>query len=182
MNEGNRDSINWKWERKGNIEGEGWSAANTTKDVWESQWKEHYFISLLFNVVMSYSMWGYNLYLRHKLSKINPVTGMGSLLKVVGLWGSRGYTNNKGYYCCPQCILDLEGNNLLLAIPQNSETGLGRIGWELEASSLRASSYTIYQKMLCKLLREKSSQKPYQTVNPTYYNNYQPGKISLIAQ
>lgn len=107
---------------------------------------------------------------------------MGSLLKVVGLWGSRGYTNNKGYYCCPQCILDLEGNNLLLAIPQNSETGLGRIGWELEASSLRASSYTIYQKMLCKLLREKSSQKPYQTVNPTYYNNYQPGKISLIAQ
>lgn len=76
------------------------------------------------------------------------------------------------------CHPDIEGKTLLLKTPHTLNRGLGRngAGADLEVVPLRISSQ--YQKGLCKLPREKSSQQSDPAVTPVNINNGQNDKAS----
>lgn len=77
------------------------------------------------------------------------------------------------------CHPDIEGKTLLLKTPRTLDRGLGRngAGTDLEVVPLRINSQ--YQKELCKLPREKSSQQSDPAVAPVNINiNDQDDKAS----
>lgn len=76
------------------------------------------------------------------------------------------------------CHPDIEGKTLLLKTPHTFNRGLGRngAGADLEVVPLRISSQ--YQKELCKMPREKSSQQSDPAVTPVNINNGQDDKAS----